>query len=74
MKTILVIGFIKLDMKLEAKLSKKKLSEGLTNSSLPIGPSNTAKLNGCLFTLPEKGDTLNGIKNKLKLFLVLLLF
>lgn len=65
---------MKLEIKLEAKLSKKKLSDGLTKSLLPIGPSNTAKLYGCLFTLPENGDTLKGIKNKLKLFLELLLF
>ena len=65
MNTILVFGLIKLEMKLEAKLSRKKLEEGLAKSPSPIGPSKTAKLYGERFTLPEKGETLNGIKNKL---------
>jgi hypothetical protein len=64
---------MKLEIKLEAKLSKKKLSEGFAKSLLPIGPSNTAKLKGCLFTLPENGETLKGINNTLK-FLGGLLF
>ena len=67
------MGLMKLEIKLEAKLSKKKLSEGLTKSLLPIGPSKTAKSNGCLFTLPLNGDTLNGIKKKFKPLLALLL-
>ena len=52
-------------MKFEAKLSKKKFEEGLVKSPPPIGPSNTAKLYGERFTLPENGEILNGIKNKL---------
>ena len=44
MNTILVFGLIKLEMKFEAKLSRKKLEEGFAKSPSPIGPSNTAKL------------------------------
>ena len=63
--TILVFGLMKLDMKFEAKLSKKKFEEGFAKLPSPIGPSKTAKLYGERLTLPENGDILKGIKNKL---------
>ena len=56
---------MKLDMKFEAKLSKKKFEEGFAKLPSPIGPSKTAKLYGERLTLPENGDILKGIKNKL---------
>jgi hypothetical protein len=65
MNTILVFGLMKFEMKFEAKLSRKKFDDGLVKSPPPIGPSNTPKLYGERFTLPENGEILNGIKNKL---------
>ena len=56
---------MKFEIKFDAKLSKKKFEDGLAKFPSPMGPSKTAKLYGERFTLPEKGETLNGIKNKL---------
>ena len=60
MKTILLIGLKKFDVKLDAKLSIKNSSIGFSKKLSLKGDSKTPKSNGDLRTLPAKGDTLKG--------------
>jgi hypothetical protein len=55
MNIILVIGFSKLDVKLEEKLSINTSSVGVMKKFENILPIKNS--NGCLFTDPLKGET-----------------